>query len=247
MASAAVGLACGAAPGTGAGARPPFAIAPGDIAITDATVVPMSSDGVLAHHTVVVRKGRIAAVVPSAELALPPGTTAIDGTGKWLMPGLADMHVHAFGDDDLALFLAAGVTTVRNMFGSEQHLAWRSQIARGERLGPTIVTAGPLIDGDPPIWPGSAVLVDPAAADKLVAEQKAAGYDFLKPYSRLSRPAYEALAAAGKRAGMALAGSQAGLPAEGLHGRGLRDPARGQRRARQGPRRARGGGRADPR
>jgi len=218
-AAAALGLACGAAPSTatapvapaaGAGARPAIAIAPGDIAITDVSVVTMASGGAsdraLAHHTVVVRGDRIVGVAPSAGLALPAGTTVIDGAGKWLMPGLTDMHVHTFGDDDLTLFLAAGVTTVRNMFGSEQHLVTRAQIARGEKLGPTIVTAGPLIDGDPPIWPGSTVLTNPADADKIVADQKAAGYDFLKPYSRLSKPAYEALAAAGKRHGMGLAG-----------------------------------------
>ncbi|HEY0482376.1 MAG TPA: amidohydrolase family protein [Kofleriaceae bacterium] len=218
-ATAALGWACGGAapatpgtPGTPgprdrpAAAPSAFAIAPGDLVITDVSVVPMASDGVLPHHTVVVRGDRIIAVAPSASLPVPAGTTAIDGTGKWLMPGLADMHVHAFRDDDLTLFLAAGVTTIRNMFGSEQHLAWRSDIAHGTRLGPTIVTAGPIIDGDPPVWPGSTVLVDPADADKVVAAQKAAGYDFLKSYSRLSRPAYEALAAAGKRAGMAVAG-----------------------------------------
>jgi imidazolonepropionase-like amidohydrolase len=181
-------------------------VAPGDIAITDVTVVPMSRDGALAHHTVVVRGDRIVAVAPSASVALPAGVTAIDGKGKWLIPGLADMHVHIWSENDLTMFLAAGVTTIRNLFGSDLHLSWRSQIARGERLGPTIVTAGPLIDGDPPIWPGSTVLVNPADADKIVADQKAAGYDFLKPYSRLSRPAYEALAAAGKRHGMPLAG-----------------------------------------
>lgn len=187
-------------------AAQPVAVAPGDIAITDVTVVPMSHDGELAHQTVVVRGDRIVAVAPSAGFALPAGVTAIDGRGKWLMPGLADMHVHIWSENDLAMFLAAGVTTIRNLFGSDLHLTWRSQIAKGERLGPTIVTAGPLIDGDPPIWPGSTVLVDPAAADKIVADQKAAGYDFLKPYSRLSKPAYEALAAAGKRHGMPLEG-----------------------------------------
>lgn len=166
----------------------------------------MSRDGVLAHQTVVVRGDRIVVVAPSASIAVPAGVTTIDGTNKWLMPGLADMHVHAFMESDLTLFLAAGVTMVRNMYGSNQHLAWRSQIARGERLGPTIVTAGPIIDGDPPVWPGSTVLVQPADADKIVAEQKAQGYDFLKAYSRLSREAYEALAAAGKRQGMVVAG-----------------------------------------
>jgi hypothetical protein len=166
----------------------------------------MSRSGVLAHHTVVVRGDRIVAVAPAAEATPPAGATTIDGSGKWLMPGLADMHVHVWTEDQLTMFLAAGVTTIRNLFGSDQHLAWRTQIAHGEKLGPTIVTAGPLIDGDPPIWPGSTVLVNPLDADKIVADQKAAGYDFLKPYSRLSREAYEALAAAGKRHGMVLAG-----------------------------------------
>src|SRR5262249_1400043 len=86
------------------------------------------------------------------------------------------------------------------------HLVWRSQIARGEWIGPTIVTAGPIIDGDPPVWPGSTVLDGPADADQVVTEQKAAGYDFLKPYARLSRGAYDALAAAARRHGMPLMG-----------------------------------------
>ncbi|HET7505207.1 MAG TPA: hypothetical protein VFK02_29515, partial [Kofleriaceae bacterium] len=196
--------------------KPPSAFSPGDLAITDVTVVPMSRDGELEHQTVVVRRDRIVAIRPAASLEVPPGIKTIDGRGKWLMPGLADMHVHTWNETDLTLFVAAGVTTVRNMSGSEQHLAWRSQIASGERLGPTIVTAGPIIDGDPPVWPGSAVLVDPADADKLVAEQKAKGYDFLKPYARLSKPAYEALAAAAARHGMALEGHVPG--AVGLSG-----------------------------
>jgi len=212
-------VACGggAASGGGTGGggmtspQPSFAWQSGDIVITNVSVVPMSREGVLEHHTVVVRGDRIVAVAPSASIGVPAGevpagTTVIDGTNKWLMPGLADMHVHMWTPNDLTLFLAAGVTTVRNMFGNEQHLAWRKQIAQGKLQGPTIVTAGPIIDGDPPVWPGSVVLDKPAGADKIVAEQKAQGYDFLKPYARLSREAYEALAAAGKRAGMQLEG-----------------------------------------
>jgi imidazolonepropionase-like amidohydrolase len=186
--------------------KPASALQPGDVAITNVTLVPMSRDGEFAHQTVVVRGDRIIAVGPTTSIEVPPGIKTIDGKNRWLMPGLSDMHVHTWSETDLTLFVAAGVTTIRNMFGSEQQLAWRSEIAAGKRLGPTIVTAGPIIDGDPPVWPGSAVLVDPADADKLVAEQKARGYDFLKPYSRLSREAYEALAAAGKQHGMALAG-----------------------------------------
>jgi uncharacterized protein YciI len=180
-----LGLAssCAAGPGGPAAATAPvppsIAARPGDIAITDVSVVPMTSDGVLAHHTVVIRGDRIVAVAPDARVALAAGATVIAGTGRWLMPGLADMHVHTWRDEDLTMFLAAGVTTIRNMWGTEQHLAWRSQIARGERLGPTIVTAGPLIDGDPPDWPGSVVLQRAEDADAIVAAQQAAGYDFL--------------------------------------------------------------------
>jgi imidazolonepropionase-like amidohydrolase len=208
--------ACGGAatPPAQPPAPPKLTLAPGDVAITDVTVVPMTGpatatsagDGPLAHHTVVVHGDRIVAIMPSASVIVPAGATTIDGAGKWLLPGLSDMHVHTGSESDLTMFVAAGVTTVRNMFGFPQHLALRDQIAKGAVLGPTIVTAGPIIDGDPPVWPGSAVLVNPADADKLVAEQKAAGYDFLKAYSRLSREAYEALAAAAKQHGMVLAG-----------------------------------------
>lgn len=192
--------------GGGAPVAPAPTLQHGDLAITDVSVVPMSRDGVLANQTVVVHGGRIVAIGPSATIAVPASATTIDGTGKWLMPGLADMHVHIWNESDLTLFVAAGVTTIRNMFGAEQHLAWRAEIARGERLGPTLVTSGPIIDGDPPVWPGSAVLANPAEADGIVAVQKAKGYDFLKAYSRLSREAYEALADAAGRRGMALAG-----------------------------------------
>ena len=185
----------------------PVALQAGDLAITHVHVVTMTAADVLDDHTVIVRGDRILAVAPSAAFgAMPAGVVVHDGKGAWLMPGLTDMHVHTFADADLTMFLAAGVTTVRNMFGSDHHVALRAKIAKGEVQGPTIVTAGPIIDGDPPYWPGSAVLKDPAAADALVAEQKQAGYDFLKPYSKLSKPAYEALVAAGAKYGMALEG-----------------------------------------
>jgi imidazolonepropionase-like amidohydrolase len=187
----------------------------GGFAITGATVVTMAG-GVLAKHTVVITGDRITALGPSAQVEVPAGATVIDGAGKWVMPGLADMHVHLWNKDDLTLFLAAGVTTVRNMSGEPRHLTWRSQIAAGQWIGPTIVTSGPIIDGDPPVWPGSAVLVEPADADKLVAEQKAAGYDFLEPSSGLSFEAYQALVVAAKQHDMPLEGHvpfTVGLPA----------------------------------
>jgi imidazolonepropionase-like amidohydrolase len=178
----------------------------GDVIVTHVSVVPMDRPGALPDYTVVIRGDRIAAMAPSDAVDLAPGATVVDGRGKWLMPGLADMHVHIQHDRDLTLYVAAGVTLVRNMFGGERQLAWRAEIARGARLGPTLLTAGPIIDGDPPVWPGSVTLTEPAQAEAIVAAQQAKGYDFLKAYSRLPRAAYEALAAAAKRHGMALAG-----------------------------------------
>jgi imidazolonepropionase-like amidohydrolase len=168
------------------------------IAFVGVSVVPMSSSAVLADQTVVVRGDRIVALGPAADTAVPEGATRIDGHGRWLMPGLADMHVHTWSTDDFPLFLANGVTTVRNMFGSEMQLMWRRQIEAGELLGPTMITAGPIIDGDPPVWPGSAVLTDPAQAEAVVLEQQQAGYDFLKVYAGLKLDVYDALITAAK-------------------------------------------------
>ena len=184
----------------GSPAADPAALLPDEpsVAFVGVSVVPMSANTVLADQTVVVQGDRIVALGPAKDTAVPEGATRIDGHGRWLMPGLADMHVHTWSTDDFPLFLANGVTTVRNMFGSEMQLMWRRQIEAGELLGPTIITAGPIIDGDPPVWPGSAVLTDPAQAEAVVLEQQQAGYDFLKVYAGLKLDVYDGLVTAAK-------------------------------------------------
>jgi imidazolonepropionase-like amidohydrolase len=178
-------------------------------------VVPMDRERVLDDFTVLVVGGRIRELGPTSAVAIPPGATVIDGSGKYLMPGLADMHAHTWEEEDLPLLLANGVTTIRNMFGGPTHLRWKERIAAGELTGPTIYTAGPIIDGNPPIWPG-AVVENAAQARRTVSEQRAAGYDFLKAYARLSREAYDALIHEGRARGMSVAGhvpDAVGLPA----------------------------------
>ena len=170
------------------------ALVPNDtLAIVHAEVLPMNSEAVLHDHTVIVQGGRIEALGPADEVAVPQGAKMIDGRGCYLMPGLADMHVHTWFEEDLALFLANGVTTVRNMFGSPMHLEWRNEIEAGERLGPTIYTAGPIVDGKPPIWPGSRVATNEEEGRAAVRDQAEAGYDFIKVYNRLSLEAYQAI------------------------------------------------------
>jgi hypothetical protein len=177
---------------------------PSVTAFVGVDVIPMDRERVLHDQTVVVRDGKIEAMGPEEDVAVPPD--AVVARGKCLMPGLADMHVHVWSEDDFTLLIANGVTTVRNMFGSPTQLAWRKRIDAGELVGPTIITAGPIIDGDPPIWPGSTVLTDPAKAESVVVEQKEAGYDFLKVYARLPLDAYDSLMVAAKKHGMRVMG-----------------------------------------
>lgn len=187
--------------------------AAGDTVFTETTVIPMDGDAPrrLVRHDVLVHAGRIAALGPSGQVAIPPGARRIDGRGKYLLPGLADMHVHASDTATLKLFLAYGVTTVRNMWGTPAHLRWRDQVARGTILGPTIYTAGPLVDGPGAVWNGTYAIETAEQADAVVARQKRAGYDFIKVYARLSPPVYDAVVTAARRHGLPVAGH---VPAE---------------------------------
>ncbi len=174
--------------------------AAGITAFLHVNVVPMDRELVLPDQTVIVRGDRIVEIGPAATLKVPVEATRIDGRGKYLMPGLADMHAHVMEKDQLILFVTNGVTTVRNMSGEPKHIEWRNRIVEANLLGPTIYTAGPIVDGDPPVWPTSVVITKPEQASTIVAEQKEAGYDFLKVYNNLTVEAYDALTqAAGKQ------------------------------------------------
>ncbi len=180
--------------------------APAPLAIVGATVLPMDREGELRDATVLVAGGRIMAVGPAAEVAVPEGAQVVDGHGRFLMPGLVDMHVHTWFPTDLPLFVANGVTTVRNMFGAPLHVGWRDEIAAGRLFGPTLVTAGPIVDGDPPVWPGSRVVTTPDDARAAVREHVEGGYDFVKVYVGVPADAYAALVEAAREAGLTLHG-----------------------------------------
>ncbi len=182
----------------------------GTVAFVGVHLLPMTpGSGVVPDQTVLVRDGRIAAIGPVAEVRVPRDAVRIEAAGQYLMPGLVDMHVHLehFQDPDLLkLFLANGVTTVRNMDGRPYILQWREAITRGDLPGPTIYTAGPLLDGDPPILDDNTVVRSPAEARVAVLEQAAAGYDFIKVYTNLSEEAYRAILETAREAGLPVAG-----------------------------------------
>jgi imidazolonepropionase-like amidohydrolase len=132
----------------------------------------------------------------------------VDGTGKYLIPGLWDMHVHITGTYYLPLFLANGVTGVRDM-----HTFWpaliygmRKRVADGKLLGPRIVAAGALIDGPNPIWPGSLKAANAEEGRAAVRKLRKDGADFVKVYSKLPRDAFLAIAQEAKKQGLPVAG-----------------------------------------
>jgi imidazolonepropionase-like amidohydrolase len=187
-------------------ATPKHGAASSAVAFTHVTVVPMTSERELPDQTVVVEGTRIRAVGPAASTTIPAGATVVDGHGAWLVPGLVDMHTHLTDADDRARYLAAGVTAVRVTWGLPETLALRDRIARGEVTGPWIYSSGPIMDGDPPVWPGSVVLHTPDDAVRAADQQKQQGFEMLKVYDRLPADVYLALAAEAKKNGQRLIG-----------------------------------------
>jgi imidazolonepropionase-like amidohydrolase len=159
-------------------------------------VLPMDKDTVLADQTVIVTDGKIASIAPTAKAQVPAGAVKVDGKGKYLMPGLGELHAHIPGgqapDADvertLFLYVANGVTTIRGMLGDPRHLVYRERVAKGEVLGPRIYTAG-----GPSFSANTAKT--PEIAVTMVVEQKKAGYDLLKIHPGVPRDAFDAMAA----------------------------------------------------
>jgi imidazolonepropionase-like amidohydrolase len=175
------------------------------IAITDVNVVDVDAGAVLRRTHVVIEGDRITGV----GTRIPSGATRLPGRGRYLIPGLWDMHTHhqASGEASLPLFLANGVTGTRDM-GSELQviLPMRDRIARGELLGPEIVAAGPVLDAAPAHWPWRRRVDSAAEAEVAVRSLKQAGVDFIKVHDSTPREAYFAIAAAAKREGLPFAG-----------------------------------------
>ncbi len=161
----------------------------GAVALAEVDVAWMGDDSLLLDRRVVVHEGVILDVLGPDDAPLSDEVEVI-ARGGFVMPGLTDLHVHAWFESDLTLFVANGVTTVRNLFGDPLQLGWRDEIAAGERLGPRIITAGPIIDGSPPVWNGSDVVTTEAEGRAIVGVQIDAGYDLVKVYARLTEQAW---------------------------------------------------------
>jgi len=182
-----------------------------DVTVIDATGTPAKP-----HQTVIVREGKIEAIDSSGGGfgGKLPGTH-VDGTGKFLIPGLWDMHVHmVFGDwfprgkeVTLPLFIAKGITGVRDMGGELEVLQqWRKEISAGTLMGPRIVMSGPMLDGPQPRFPSSIAIKTPEDGRRAVDDLKRRGADFIKLQSLIPREAVFAIADEAKKQGIPFVG-----------------------------------------
>jgi hypothetical protein len=163
------------------------------IAFVGVAVISMVDSAVRTDQTVVVDRGVIVAAGSRKTVSPPPGARVIDGRGKFLIPGLVDAHVHLMQQADLGQFLAFGVTSVRNLTGSPQVLAWRRAVAAGTLPGPRVITSGPLFAGAGIPWREKVVPADAAQARAEVKRQRDAGYDLIKIYDGLTPEVYAAI------------------------------------------------------
>ena len=177
--------------------------------LAGADLISMQGDEVAAPTTgqdVLVCGTKIRSVADSGTLDVPAGATRIAADGKVLLPGLTDGHIHLFAPRDLDLYLAWGVTTVRNLFGHLVSVRMRDRLDEGLQWGPRMITAGPIVDGDPPVWPGSATVTTAEEARAVVGQQVEAGFDFIKVYNGLESEPFFAIIKAAEEAGVQVGG-----------------------------------------
>ena len=177
------------------------------LAIEHATIIPMDRDTALVDHSILIAGERISWVGPSRSARIPAQARRVDGRKSFVIPGLADMHVHLQSPGDLPRFVAAGVTTVRNMNGRPEHLEWRRSVVRGLVVGPRIYTTGPSIFNrflgrDP----NFVRMRNAGDAERVVRVQRQAGYDMIKVLNGIRLPAYNRLLVVARAARMPVVG-----------------------------------------
>ena len=176
------------------------------VVFADITVIDATGSPARQHRMVTISRGKIAGIEEYRRGSEPKTADVIDGRGKFLIPGLWDMHVHWYDERFLPLFIANGVTGVRQMWGMEVHRQWRRRMQEGSLLGPREFIASTIIDGPKPMWPGSIAVKDAEQGEAAVRNSRKNGADFIKVYSLLPRDAYFAIAAESKKEGIPFAG-----------------------------------------
>jgi len=198
------GCGQGSAQGSGSDALPDFSA--GALVIEGVRVLPMDEERTLEDQAVVVQDGRIAWIGRAEDLDLPEGAVRVNGTGRTLLPGLAEMHAHVPGDeaprdlleDILFLYVANGITTIRGMLGAPGQLVVREELERGDLVGPHMIVGAPSLNGN--------TAPDPATAERLVRGYADQGYDFLKIHPGIPMDSWDRMVEVAGEVGITYAG-----------------------------------------
>jgi len=176
------------------------------LVITHVTVINAAGTPLLIDRSVIISGHRISVISGAAKPSLPQAARVIDASGKFLIPGLWDMHAHFSDADYLPLYLVNGVTGLRIMFGDSTSRESRKQIEAGTLVGPRMVIGSRIIDGPAPFLPYFISVQTPDEARKAVDAEKQAAADFIKVYSFLPRDLYFAIVSESKKLGLPFVG-----------------------------------------
>jgi amidohydrolase family protein len=174
------------------------------LVLTRLTIIDVTSGIAKSEMTVVITGNQITDIRGANKVVITEGARVINGRGKYLIPGLWDTHVHWYLRNTLTLFMANGVTGIRQMFGNPNLLQLRDEIAKDSLQGPRMIVASPIIDGPQPIWPNSITAGNEAEGRQAVRD--VLQYDFAKVYSLLPRAAYFGIADEASKQGISFEG-----------------------------------------
>jgi hypothetical protein len=184
-----------------------------DLVLKNVNVVDVDSGTVIAGRSVILSDGYIEEIGAQESMRAPAGARVIDGSGRYLMPALWDMHTHPMEPEALSMLVANGVGGTRIMWGLPRHLEWRARVELGELLGPRLLIAGPIIEGVPPAQAAGVVDTEGRRLVKTFAEgvaevrrQQIAGFDYIKVYNNIPLDAYNGLVAEADRLRMPVVG-----------------------------------------
>ncbi len=177
-----------------------------DVVFSNVHIIDVASGDINSGQDVFVSAGRIVDISPTGKIPAGEGANIIDGSGKYLSPGLAEMHAHIpvpqMGpnrvEETLLLYLSNGITTIRGMLGQPYHLELREQVTNGKVLGPRIYTSSPSLNGNS--------MPDPETARTLVTQYQQDGYDFLKIHPGIQREVFDTIVAVANEVGIGFAG-----------------------------------------
>jgi hypothetical protein len=176
------------------------------IAFYDVSVITMKNAGAHEHQTVLVENNMIREIGKKDEVKIPNDYFKVNATGRYLMPGLADMHVHVFDTTELLLYLKNGITTVRNLHGTQGHLKWKKDIENKKLVSPYLYTSGPIIEEEPLSRRTNTIIGKHTDIDSLVQSQAAKGFDFIKIYDNISLDRYKQILESGKKYNIPIVG-----------------------------------------